>query len=319
LVAAAIDYEIIGGKHHGAIAERVALDIKAQRRQDAGLDPPPPGDLLLASKLRSKESRDTRCLQGGTVLIGRSTLKEYLSGLHRGYTEGLALVNKEEQLAQELAEDSVFEEEDAPNDQKPFIPPAFTALNIVPHVLKPTDQDLPEHLLEAPVSFPPMAPFILVPFINRIGLKQIPMMIFEFFNRRREVQAGAEAALAIVHTSSRDFQREDLDWGRETEQYYKSSVHKIPSDIEAARATYYKALSNRIATARALERRERQPTKDEIQHPPPTEVELRAERLNKELKWRSQLIGWELVRPDNDIEWDDRFLSLKVFTDRWQN
>jgi len=141
------------------------------------------------------------------------------------------------------------------------------------------------------------------------------MMVFEFFNRRHDVRVGGEVALTIINGISRNFQREDIEWGKETEKYYKASVHDIPADIEKARSAYYKELPKRIATTRALDRREREPTKAESQNPPSTEVELRAERLSKESKWRANLGGWNLVRPDAEIEWDDRFLSLKVYTD----
>lgn len=316
LVAAAIDYEIIGGKHHGALSEKLTADIKAQRRQNVGLDPPPPGDLMLGSRLRTKESKEARILQGGTILIGRSTLKEYLTALHRGYTESMTLVNQEEQLAQQLAEDNVFDEDDSdiPQSSVPRNPLAPMPLSSMISLRKVVEEHVPENLDIPPDSFPPLPPLILVPFVNRIGLKQVPRMMVEFFNRRHEVRTGGDAALIVIDALSRDFQKGDVDWGKETESYYKASVHKIPSEIEKARNTYYKELPKRIALARTLERREREPTEAESQNPPPSEVELRAERLSKESKWRTNLNGWELIRPDAEIEWDDRFLSLKVFT-----
>ena len=46
------------------------------------------------------------------------------------------------------------------------------------------------------------------------------------------------------------------------------------------------------------------------------EVELRSERLKKELKWRDDLAGWEIVKPESPARWDDRFeASLKVFVE----
>ena len=47
---------------------------------------------------------------------------------------------------------------------------------------------------------------------------------------------------------------------------------------------------------------------------PASEVELRAERLGKELKWRAQEDGWKAVRPGVGVSWDERFRGvLKVF------
>jgi mitochondrial import inner membrane translocase subunit TIM54 len=315
-VAAAIDYEIIGGKHHGALANKLALDIKTQRRLDAGLDPPLSGDLLLASKLQSRESRHARLLQGGSILMGRSTLKEYLAGLRRGYTDSLELINQEELLAQQLAQDNVFDEHETDyavsGNQNLIIPTSF---DLTFRPIGQVESEYPEQNNRPTPTFPSLPPLLLVPFINRIGIKQIPMMILEFFNRRQDVRIGGNTALTIIQALTRDFTKVDLDWGVETEAYYKTSLYNLPSDIESAQNAYYKELPKRLAIARALDRQEREPTRDESRNPPPTEVELRAERLSREFKWRNSLHGWDLIRPDHKIEWDERFASLKVFVD----
>lgn len=312
-MAAALDYEIIGGKHHGALADKVANDVKLQRRQDVGLDPPPPGDLMLGFKSHTRENKQARALQGGTILMGRSTFKEYLSGVQRGYTESLELVNLEDALAQELSEDNVFDEANHDTDsplQKNVVP---LLLHFISHSGGASSEQIPDHLDQPLSTFPSLPPLLVIPFINRIGLRQVPMMVWDFFNRRQEFLFGGDAALTVIRSRDRSFQPDDLEWGKETEAVYKGSVCKIPSEIETSRSTYYKELPKRLSTARTLQRRDREPTKEEKRTPPPSEVELRAERLGKELKWRNNLRGWELVRPDRDIQWDDRFSSLRVF------
>jgi import inner membrane translocase subunit TIM54 len=147
-------------------------------------------------------------------------------------------------------------------------------------------------------------------------------MIWEFFNERHKVRAGAEAAYELVSRTMRPFERTDLDFDASAETYYKSSTATFPTEVKKVREEYYKALPEKLATARALARREREPTKLEIEAPPPTEVELRAETLKKETRWRRDERGWELVRPDTPVEWDDRWEgALEVFVDppavRW--
>ncbi|KAH9997576.1 inner membrane protein import complex subunit Tim54-domain-containing protein [Russula vinacea] len=154
-------------------------------------------------------------------------------------------------------------------------------------------------------------------------LTLVPLMIWDFFNERHKVRAGAEAAYRLVSCAVRPFERTDLEFDASAEGYYKSSTAAIPTDVQNARTEYYKNLPEKLATARALARREREPTKLEIEAPPPTEVELRAERLKKETRWRAEERGWELVRPDRPVEWDDRWEGgLEVFVDppveRWE-
>ena len=43
---------------------------------------------------------------------------------------------------------------------------------------------------------------------------------------------------------------------------------------------------------------------------------MRAERLKKEMRWRSDEEGFNIIRPDKNVEWDERFRDvLKVYTD----
>jgi import inner membrane translocase subunit TIM54 len=108
----------------------------------------------------------------------------------------------------------------------------------------------------------------------------------------------------------------DLDFDQRVESVYKKSVLSIPTDIEKERQRYYEALPAKLAIARELARGTREPTKDEKEYPPPTEVELSAERLKKEQRWRRDMEGWNIVKPTQKVVWDDRFRdSLHVFID----
>jgi import inner membrane translocase subunit TIM54 len=345
-VAAAIDYNIIAGKRHGDLATRVANDIKSERRVALGLDPPPLSVPTLAIE-RMTENKRRRAQEGGTVIVGRPAFKEYMAGLRRGWTESLERVEQDERLSRELETDGHFDEpEVSPGsssddfaDAEPIptpsrLPPSrpaglYSPLSTAnrppaesPSLSAQRTRD-PGADVPPPISLPAQPSLLLVPFVNLVGIKLVPLMLWDFFNERHKVRAGAEAAYKLVSCAMRPFERTNLDFDTSAEGYYKSSTAAIPTDIQKARAEYYKALPEKLTTARALARREREPTKLEIEAPPPTEVELRAERLKKETRWTADERGWELVCPDTPVEWDDRWEgALEVFDDppaeRWE-
>ena len=340
LVAAAIDYTVIAGKRHGDVAERVANDIKKERRTALGLDPPP----LVLSPLRvpakrTAEDKRRRALAGGTVIVGRPAFKEYLAGLRRGWTESLERVDQDEALSGQLESDGHFDEPEVPSDPssssdfadgEPLptpsrLPPSRPPPGLLsPHGTTTRAPSLPpsaparEPGADVPPAthIPPQPPLLLAPFVNLVGIKLVPLMIWDFFNERRKVRAGAEAAYKLISGATRPLEHADLDFDASAEGYYKSSTAALPADVQKARAEYYKALPEKLSTARALARGEREPTKSEIEAPPPTEVELRAERLKKETRWRADERGWDIVRPDTSVEWDERWEgALQVFID----
>ncbi|KAJ7481219.1 inner membrane protein import complex subunit Tim54-domain-containing protein [Mycena galericulata] len=316
LVAAAVDYVMIGGKRLGDIANRVAEDIKTQRRLEAGLESRPEIYKELPTYQTLDEQRRSE-LDGGIVIIGRPTFKEFMAGLKRGWTEPINKVDTDELLAQELENDGRFDEED--DDPLAVEPPALST-NTTP---------LP--------PIPPLPPLLLVPFTDLLGFTKIPLMIWDFFNRRHDVRAGAEAGYKLVMSQTRPFSpppdapeplfsditssspsgsTSDVDFDVECETYFRKSLSKLPAENDKARAKYYGELKTKLETARALARGTREPTKDEVQNPPPTEVELRAERLKKEKRWRGDLQGWQIIAPTSKVAWDSRFRdALSVFVD----
>jgi mitochondrial import inner membrane translocase subunit TIM54 len=346
---------MVQGKRLGDISNYVSDSIKARRRADAGLEAPASLALPAVQK-RSPEQE----LEGGIVVVGRSTFKEFMHGITRGWSEGLDKVDREEQLAHELANDGAFDEPDleplpvtssdfSPDDE-PIPTPSrlrtsehmagsFSPLKM-PGVPQTTSSSsaakpaslIPAHLNTPPEFIPALPPLLLVSFTNLVGLKLIPNMLWDFFNERHKTASGSRDGYRLVMGITRPFQAPppslnsptvqdlrdqfDLDFDRNAESYYKSSLQKIPVEIESARTSYYKNLADKLATARALARRDREPTKDELQNPPPTEVELRSERIKKEMRWRSDLEGWDIVKPENQTKWDERLRGvLKVFMD----
>lgn len=345
-VAAAVDYEMISGRRSGDLANRIADEIKTRRRIDAGVEPPSHSPVPLPNQPTLEQKRK-RELEGGIVLVGRHTLKEFMSGLKRGWTESMDRVDREDMLAQELASDGRFDEPEEPVIDPEVVDgePLPTRSRLLPSqnaVLFPLQMpssspskstqytsNIPAHLDTPPSTIPTLPTLLLVPFTNYIGFRQVPNMLWGFFNERHKVRAGSEAAYSLIMSHVRPFaaantaseiqesqldgrQGGDLDFELPAESYYDGAY--TPSETEKARKTYYDALPAKLATARALARGTRAPTKEEDSHPPPTEVELRAERLKKEMRWRGDEAGWETVKPGQLVQWDERFAdALQVF------
>lgn len=344
---------MIPGKRHGDIARRVAEDIRIRRRLDNGLDQDSDAKRVLPT-YKSVAEREKRELEGGVVLIGRPTFKEYMAGLCKGWTAGLPKIDPDEELSRVLENDPHFDEPEEPQDfdsdasstesshSKPLpisaqTSPIFSALQTHPKPSSPEPQIIDSST--PPSAIPPLPPLLLVPFTNYIGISQIPLMIWGFFNQRHKVRSGAEAGYRLVKDNTRPLgvpeftetfaptteetrsvNHGDLDFDKQAESYYKNSLSTFAEDTDKIRQKYYEALPKKLATARELARGTREPTKEEYENPPPTEVELRAERLKKERRWRDDVEGWEMIKPTNNVQWDERLRSaLRIFVDPEDN
>lgn len=348
---------MVAGKRHGDIADKISEEIKTQRRIAVGLEPAPPVMPALAN-YQPLDVLHRRKAEGGSIIIGRPTFKEYMAGTKRGWTEGLEKVDREEVLARALESDNHFDEPEEPemstqvDDGEPIPTPSklpssnglYSPLQLKRPPPPPAPRDaIPSDKNTPPATLPAMAPVLFVPFTNLIGFTRLPLMMWEFFNQRHKVQSGSDAAYKLVMKQTRpiipptssaldstianefvapegesaqtvELRGGDLDFDVEAEGYFKSSLSETVAEIEKYREKYYKELPAKLETARALARRTRELTKDEEAHPPPTEVELRAERMKKELRWRGDAAGWELVKPKTGVAWDDRFAPvMRVF------
>ncbi len=297
----------------------------------------------------SPEQKEEREIRGGSIIVGRQTFKEYMEGLRRGWSSGLGVRDREEEVVLALDGDGRFDEpedldapvglnvegEPLPTASRLLSPaqafsPLTTPFGLQQQQQQPYSRTDSKAIDEQPPpsSISPQAPLLLVQFTNYLGFTQMPFMILDFFTQRYYVQAGAECAYRLIMGQTRGIQHpvanklfeesgpDDLAFDRACEAYYKSSVGKLETTIEKERNGFYKELPARLDTARSLARRTREPTKDEEKFPPPTEVELRAERLKKEVRWRSDVDGWQIVKPQSKVAWDERFRGvLEVFED----
>ena len=382
LVAAAVDYAPKNGNQYGAISDLIRDKAKDQRREQLGIHPPqsawkPP----TTNSDRQKEHE--QWLQGGIIIIGRHTFKEYMHGLRQGWTESLEKVDEEEVLANRLSEDGRFDEpeEAAPAEivsdntessvrsppqpsasPPPLMSPPSALFTPFGRLRQPTQPRQPPHqqnaaptpdvLTQNPRSIPRHPPLLLVYYPNRLGFLNIPLIIADFFNERKNVRIGCEAAHKLIMNESRPIipavsttdagdlatsssspktgpssaanliapllgpmgHGGDLDFALDSEANFGTSFAKLPATIAKARESYYSELPAKLKLARELTRGDREPTKDEQAFPPPTEVELRAQRLSKEKKWTSDEQAWTWLRAGSGVTWDDRFTgALRVF------
>ncbi|WFD26663.1 mitochondrial import inner membrane translocase subunit tim54 [Malassezia nana] len=369
LVAAAVDYEITSGTKYGNLARELRDRIHERRRNLAGLEPwttnTVPGTSLPTTLSPAQYLQ--RELDGAVVLIGRPAFKEWAWALREGWGTSISVtrVDRDEQLASILSEDSAFEEhtpepsaaipdeeptEEAmrPATQGLMLPSQIglqslqqrsgqtslaaspTALMSQPQAQPPTAPTAPEQLLPPVAPIPAQPPICFVDFTNLVGWRNIPRRILHFFNHRSDALRGAEAGLSIVlgtKNDAREFEAEsvsgsgphgtDLDWGAEAEQYYPRSFDRTLQDIVKYRKDYYEELKKELQATREIQRGVRDPTKYEQRNPPKSEVELRGERFEREKMWRNSEQGYEILKPEAPVSWDDAWRgSLRVLQPR---
>lgn len=389
LVAAAVDYDLVSSPQYGSLTRHLqAKIIKARRRalsRQLGLDDGPtplePPEVWFAAGTPgqlSPEQKAQREVEGGVIIVGRHTLKEYMEGLRRGWMCGVAKVDREAQVKALVEADGLFDlplpsgergdaalvtpqaETVAPvtDMETPQQPQKPLGLGALPFLNKPAPASpstqhpspaqpavdpetlIPESAHLPPTHLPDQPPMLLLPWLNHLGFKQVPWMFVGLFNEREKYREGGEAAIKLIFGGLRDFQGAqtemdseagsldvestttaaattptDLDFDIDVEDFYKKSFADTPSRINKLRETYYSNLKTRLETARDPASGARERTKEEEAKPPATEDELKAERLKKEIRWRNEEEGYEIVKKGSKVAWDSRWKGwLRVYT-----
>lgn len=108
----------------------------------------------------------------------------------------------------------------------------------------------------------------------------------------------------------------DTEFDKASEGWYYKSFGDLPDRLKKARQDYYDGLKDKLDVARQYANGERQITDAEKKAGKVvTEDDLREERRKRELRWFGSLEGYDIVRPDKDAAWDERFDGwLKVYT-----
>lgn len=172
-----------------------------------------------------------------------------------------------------------------------------------------------------------------------MGFKAFPYFIYQFFTERHRVQAGADAALTLINGDTRPLQGPtesvdpgsahvdeqtgklvrqggDLDFDLEGESFTRPSFKKFPSQIQQTRKDYYEALKPRVQSILDLRNGTREMTEAETSGKTKVETldELKDERLKKEMRWCGGEDGYEIVKPEQGVVWDEKWDGwLRVF------
>ncbi|KAJ9479619.1 Mitochondrial import inner membrane translocase subunit TIM54 [Pseudozyma hubeiensis] len=114
LVAAGIDWEVTNGTRHGGLARDLQARIQERRRKLLGLEPWM-DEITAMSQTQfslTPQQELQREIDGGLVLVGRPALKEWAWALKNGWCTPLEVLkrDRDDELAQELAEDHAFDE-----------------------------------------------------------------------------------------------------------------------------------------------------------------------------------------------------------------
>ncbi|WFD23241.1 mitochondrial import inner membrane translocase subunit tim54 [Malassezia equina] len=243
LVAAAVDYEITSGTKYGNLARELCERIHERRRNLAGLEPWTTNTVAGTSLPTTLSPAQflQRELDGAVVLIGRPAYKEWAWALREGWGTSIpsTRVDRDEQLASVLSEDSTFEEqvpepksdiqeEETEEPAQPvatqgFMLPSQVGLQSLQHKSgkpsfaapptsivsqaqpeTPSAPTEPEQLLPPVAPIPAQPPICFVDFTNLVGWRNIPRRIVHFFNHRSDARLGAEAGLSIVLGTKND-------------------------------------------------------------------------------------------------------------------
>ncbi|GMK54662.1 hypothetical protein CspeluHIS016_0112480 [Cutaneotrichosporon spelunceum] len=350
LVAAAVDFQIVEAPLYGSIARIVRADTLRKRREALGLQPRP-AEIATGAPPQvaaiSAKSEDQRWLEGGVVLVGRPALKEYLAGLRAGWRNGVDDWTWEKEVESQIEWDGVFKNYEnveielpppPPPPQRSFWSRIFSrpGPQAIPAGPTSNTSTVPAHMHEAPSPLPQHPPLLLVPWTNYLGFTQIPYMIYNFFTERHRVKEGAESAFALITNQTRAFEGphkkdadgdahlspelpSDIDFGVESEKFYKKEYDNITARQMGQRTEYYKSLGERLDAARQFARGERELTDEEKASDKPvvTEHDLVTERRKRELRWRGGREGWQIVRPSTPVAWEDAWEGwLRVFDAR---
>jgi import inner membrane translocase subunit TIM54 len=103
LVAAAVDYDMVSCPQYGSLTRHVSSHILTSRRHALSsqynlsppLEPPVLDIMAGAPGQLSPAQKEERRIQGGAIIIGRHTLKEYMKGLEDGYMKGIKREERE--------------------------------------------------------------------------------------------------------------------------------------------------------------------------------------------------------------------------------
>ena len=253
LSSSGLDWEFVVGRRQGDIRAAVAEHIRRQRRREeraaqpaeaapaaetteTALDidgkpnaadpntpsatPPAPVDPELALDADLVEDLRRRSgiapYQGvkGDLVVGRTTWKEYVRGLHEGWLgptrKPAALVEAEAAAAAleaKLKAESTTPQADPTTPKRPPQPQPYNA------VADYTASALPANMPET------LGPAVAVPFPHLLGFLNTPIRLWRFVHRRRVADdIGREVAALCFATAQREFRSGEIETALDGEE-----------------------------------------------------------------------------------------------------
>lgn len=241
LNSAAVDFELIEGKMQGDIRHRVAEAIRNRRKGFDGMT-----DLTRAAKDKLELDH-----QGGDIVLGRHTYKEYLRGFHEGV---LGPVTQPEEITAImnpwLPGDPITEAPKETDELASTTSDNPTGVESVALHEKPvkSEEDIQKEVAEIKRKIPSSPPsyikpseyesaslegaeltnFTYVPLQHLLGFLNTPWRIYRFLNRRALAEEMCSATTsAVLASRTRAFdpaldsdhgRAEELDWPKKNRQ-----------------------------------------------------------------------------------------------------
>ncbi|KAF8430316.1 mitochondrial import inner membrane translocase subunit Tim54 [Tirmania nivea] len=200
LIAAAVDYEVVEGRRGGEIRNAVGEKVRRWRRTKGESGRPAPGEEeeevgagesgMTPKKLREMYgiTREVPEDDGGVMVVGRHTWKEFIRGTHEGW-----LGPPDSQVQPPLPPPPTEEGKAAKAALRAPIPPS---------TVKPEEyheKPLPPTFPYERDSLPIVSPVAVVPFPHLLGFLNTPIRIYRYLTQRRLAdRVGRETAALCV-------------------------------------------------------------------------------------------------------------------------
>lgn len=267
MVSAGIDYEYLPGQIPGSLARILLARFKVQRLEaSAQSASPSTSSLSPGQQGYTEQYNDQHALGGGTVLIGRNSLKEYLWALKQAWTTPLDLKREhlvaetdieqveDEELKEFVRQEGLFdppsveaEVQSTSSNSNPILGSAFRdtyaqiSKSAQPVFDAPPNDSVPQKEEERPIlsptHIPPQPPLLFVPYSHPLGsMLYWPQKLYSyFFGERANARAGAAAALSLIQAQSRPFEppRQTSRGLMDDEEYENEWVNETSGKMEA--------------------------------------------------------------------------------------
>jgi import inner membrane translocase subunit TIM54 len=231
LVSSGLDWEFIQGRKEGDVRAELAEKIRAFRLPpDEG-----PEEEDVIARIRRQNSIAEFDAPRGDIVIGRHTWKEYIRGLHEGWLgplkePTLSVPEKPADFEKPAEPEKAGESEDPFDLPKVETLPGITVHSVPVDQTPPTEgtsEDPTETPSETPKKPPQPAPFIStadyqsaslppklpqsldpsvpIPLPHILGLRNTPLRLYRFLNRRELADSIGRDTAAIILASTRPY------------------------------------------------------------------------------------------------------------------